>query len=220
MRASVAFLLRVWQKLPRGCLAMTVFAALSGILAGCASAINEKSMVNHFRAGQQFEFNKDYGSAREQYWMALANARLGGAEPETVSMLAYNFARMTGYTCHFDEAETYFVESLALEESVSGPESALTSMRLFELARLNYDQGRYDKSVGFYRRAIPIAEKLGVGRSDPIALAAALDEYGDALGRVDETAAAAARQQASRLRDANPGRQPDFVPVRYTCRSG
>ena len=72
---------------------MTVAAALSVIMVGCASAINKKNAEIHFRAAQQFDAKKDYASAREQYWMALVNARLAGAvasfEPDWVVLAGW-----------------------------------------------------------------------------------------------------------------------------------
>lgn len=82
-----------------------VICAIVLVLTGCTSSLNTKESAIHFQAAQHYEFTQDYTSAREQYWKALVNAKLAKADPYTISMLTYNFARMTGYTCHFDEEQ-------------------------------------------------------------------------------------------------------------------
>ncbi len=193
--------------------------AISLTLCGCVSDINKKEANIHFEAARRFEFQKDFVSAREQYGKALIDARLAGADQTTISMLTYNYGRMSGYTCHFDEAEQMLLQALELEKGSTGPESSIYSMRLFELARLNYDRGQFDKSAKYYSQGIPIVEQLGVATSDPIGLANALREYGSALSNIGRTSAAAeALQNARRLEDANPGKKPGIVPERYICK--
>jgi tetratricopeptide (TPR) repeat protein len=58
--------------------------------------------------------------------------------------------------CKDKEAEALLLKALKLEDSVNGPESYLTSMRLFELAWLYYDHGRYDKAIQFFQRALDL----------------------------------------------------------------
>jgi hypothetical protein len=47
-----------------------------------------------------------------------------------ISRLTYNLGRVKGQRCKHEEAEALLLEALRLEEKSSGPESALTSMRL------------------------------------------------------------------------------------------
>ena len=182
------------------------------------AALNQKEAEIHFQAAQRFDVSGDYVSAREHYWKALVNARASNAPPATMSMLAYNFGRTTGYTCHPDEAEKYLLEALQLEAGVTGPESNSSTMRLLELARLYFDRGDHYKASVFYGRGIPILENLDVSKSDPIALAEALDEYAVSLAKVGRTAdSAAIQQRASDLRRSNPGSKARFVHTRYKC---
>lgn len=54
-------------------------------------------------------------------------------------------------------------------------------MRLFELARLNAGNGYCEKSLDFYKRSIPIVEKLDIEHSDPIGHATVLEHCAETL---------------------------------------
>jgi hypothetical protein len=186
------------------------------VVGGCANPINQKTASNYYQSAVDAEIGGDFVFAERQYDRALINARLGHSPDAGVSAAMYGAGRMKGYLCKFDEAEPLLVESLTLEEKVTGPESAITTKRLFELARFYYDRGQFEKSVPYFARGIPAVEKLGVGTSDPIALADALDEYSIALagiGRSPESAEA--KKRSSDLRSKNVGKRASFVPVRY-----
>lgn len=87
------------------------------------------------------------------------------------------------------------------------------------MARLNYDQVRYKDAAEFYARGTPIVERLGLDKSDPIALANALDEYADALNRIGNgVESEVIKQKSLALRQMNPDRKADFVAVRYKCK--
>ena len=189
------------------------------LLIACVSDINRKEAQIHFEAAQRYDIQGDYTSAREQYGKALVDARLAGVDPATISMLTYNYGRTTGYTCHFEEAEKYLLEALNMEKNITGPESGVSTKRVFELARLYFDQGQYAKSAVYYANGIPLVEKLGAAQSDPIGLANAMDEYAVALANVGKTSdAATAKQRAAQLREQNPRARAGFVPTRYKCK--
>ena len=48
---------------------------------------------------------------------------------------------MAGYICDYESATEALTHAYELESEVSGPESGISSMRLFELARLNAGNG-------------------------------------------------------------------------------
>lgn len=187
-------------------------------ISGCAGSLNRKEAQIHFETAQRFDRQGDFTSAKEHYAKALVNARLAKADSATLSMLTYNYGRTAGYTCQLAEAEKHLLEALEMEKSISGPESSISTMRLFELGRFYFDQAKYEKSVSFYAKGIPAVEKLGISHSDPIGFADALDEYSTALAQSGKTAeASTAKQQANQLREKNKGAKAGFVPVRYKC---
>ena len=187
-------------------------------LAGCVSAINTKEAQIHYEAAQQYDSAGNFAAARDQYWMALVDARLADLDQATISMLTYNYGRTAGYTCKPGVAGKYLLESLELEEGVTGPDSANTTRRLFELARFHYDQADYQEAVHYYKEGLPKVVALGIEESDPIAFADALDEYSVALTRAGRPAEAVApKERAAALRAENPGATASFVPARYLC---
>jgi len=196
-----------------------VVVALFVALGGCATAINRHNAENYHQAGLQAEWNGDYELAERNFYRALVNARSGNSPKAGISMAEYNLGRIKGYLCKHKEAEELLLDALKLEVEVTGPESGVTSKRLFELARLYYDQGKYDKAAQYYSRAIPIVKKLGVEKSDPIALADAMDEYSVSLSKSgNKTKASEVKSEASALRKNNPGAKAKFVPTRYNTR--
>ncbi|MFO1434914.1 MAG: tetratricopeptide repeat protein [Gammaproteobacteria bacterium] len=197
-----------------------VIVALLGmvLLGGCgfAEQVNMKNADKYYDLGLQAEAQGNYAGAREAFWRAWVNARDGNGSPEYQSAVLYNLGRMTGYTCNFPEAENLLREALDRELKISGPESANISKRLFELARLNYDQKKYAQAAEFYERAIPACIHLGCLESDPIIVANSYDELNKAyesVGDLDKAKNAAAK--AAEIRAKNPGAQAQFVPVRY-----
>lgn len=132
------------------------------------------------------------------------------------SRATYNLARARGYLCKFEDAEKLMAAALDIEEKVSGPESGVISKRLIESARLHFDRGEFDKSIPFFARGMPMLANLGVAKIDPIGLANTYDDYASALTHTGKNAEAdAAKQEADRLREANPGRAARYVPARY-----
>jgi tetratricopeptide (TPR) repeat protein len=201
--------------------AKSLLLVISGVaICSCAfvSSVNMKEAEIHYQAAHNYEAQGDFASAREQYWKAFVAARSGGAKPEVISMLAYEFGRITGYTCHLDESEEFLMESLRLEEGFSERNSRNKGIRYFELARLMYDQNRYKEAANFYSKALREVESKNSLEADPIAFAGVYEEYGDALARSEgEVAAQEARRKARNLREKYPDRQAKFKPVRYKC---
>ncbi|MFO1324883.1 MAG: tetratricopeptide repeat protein [Burkholderiales bacterium] len=191
-------------------------AVLVAALSGCANPINQRTATNYYQAAVDAEVAGDYRLAERNYERALVNARLGHSPDAGISAAMYGLGRMKGRACRYDEAEKLLLESLRLEETVTGPKSATTTMRLFEIARLYYDQGKYVASLPYFRRGMMGVKTLGVQRTDPIALADALDDYATALANAQQPSDAdAVRREASDLRQRNPGAKAIFKPVRY-----
>jgi tetratricopeptide (TPR) repeat protein len=193
---------------------LSVIAATGGC--GFTEQVNLKNADTYYHLGLQAEARGDFVGAKEAFWRAWVNARDGKASPAYQSAVLYNLGRMTGYTCDFAEAEKLLHDALDRELKISGPESGNTSKRLFELARLNYDQGKYVQAAEFYEKAIPACIRLGCLETDPIIVANSYDELGkayQAIGSVDKGKDAVAK--AADIRAKNPGAEARFVPVRY-----
>jgi tetratricopeptide (TPR) repeat protein len=186
------------------------------LLAACASPINQYNAANYHDSGLRAERAGNYQLAETNYERALINARLGHSPDAGVSMAMYNLGRVKGYLCKYDESQQLLSEALALEEKVSGPESGISTMRLFELARLHFDREQYEASLPYFARAIPAVQRLGIESSDPIAFADALDQYATALGETGRSQESSDRKrEAAALRASNPDKSAVFKPVSY-----
>ncbi|MBI5890572.1 MAG: tetratricopeptide repeat protein [Nitrosomonadales bacterium] len=188
---------------------------LVALISGCANPINERTAYNYYKMALRAEAIRDYASAEQNYDKALFNARIAHSNA-TISASMYGLGRMKGYLCKYDDAEKLLLSSLTLEEKITGPESSITTMRLFELARLNFDRGQYGAALPYFGRGIPAVKKLGIETSDPISLANEFDEYAIALGKTGhKDMSESAIKEAATLRQNNPGRKVTFTPVRY-----
>lgn len=194
---------------------LIVFITLA--LASCANPINQHTAANYHGWGREAERAGNYTLAERNYERALINARLGHSSDAELSMVMYNLGRVKGYLCKYDVAEQLLTEALKLEEKVTGPDSGIVTMRLFELARLQFDREQYAASLPYFGRAIPAVKKLGVESDDPIALADVLDQYAVALGKTGQSMDSAERKrEADVLRAKNPGKAARFKPISYS----
>ncbi|MCZ8253026.1 MAG: tetratricopeptide repeat protein [Hylemonella sp.] len=186
------------------------------LLAGCANPISQHNAAKYHEWGQEAERARNYQLAERNYERALINARLGHSPDAGVSMAMYNLGRVKGYLCKYDESQQLLTEALKLEEKVTGPDSSITTMRLFELARLHFDREQYEASLPYFARGVPAIRKLGVETSDPIALADMLDQYAVALARTGKSQESSERKEdADMLRAKNPSKSARFRPVSY-----
>lgn len=185
------------------------------LLGACATSINKVNADRYYELALQAEANRNWAEARQAYSRALVNARLGGAQVGYVSAVTYNLGRMVGYACDYDEAERLLLEALSLEEKVAPANAANLTKRWSELARLNFDQGKYKLSADWYAKAIPELERVGVLASDPIGFARYIEDYADALDKTNDLSANAWRKRASELRNSNPTKSANFLPTYY-----
>jgi tetratricopeptide (TPR) repeat protein len=203
---------------------MRTLAALMAAttLCGCGfvSAVNQKNAVRYHDAALAAEQSGDYKLAERDYFRALINYRDGGAPESYLSMELYNLGRMEGYNCKYEDAKGHLLDALHIEERLSARDDGIITKRLFELARLSYDRGQYAEAVTYYGRGIPAVRERGIEKTDPIALANALDEYATALrniGRPDEAMAPATEASAIRAKHRSEAAKYNFVRYTQSC---
>lgn len=199
------------RPLQRLALACLVLAA-----AGCYNPVDALFYDYDSDQGHDAEHAGDHATARSFYWRAYVNASMGHLGPKAESAALYNYARMTGMLCDFEHAHRSLEGALELEEQAEGPDGGLTSMRLYELARLCFDHQKYAEAARWYDRAIPLTRKAGFERSDPIGFANELDRYATALDETGDSARAAElRAESAHLHELHPGAMAFFVPDHY-----
>jgi tetratricopeptide (TPR) repeat protein len=193
------------------------------LLAGCAAPINQYNSEKYVQWAQDARDAGNYELAEQNYSKALINARLGHSPKPWISLIAYNLARMKAMLCKFGEAENLLQEALALEEQVSGRESGLVTMRLFELARVYDAAGRYPESIEYYEEAVRNIRALDFNSSDPIGFALVLDDYAEVLSKAGKGSESIRfKNEAEAIRSQNTGKQAVFKPDHYdqNCASG
>src|SRR5262249_55011513 len=158
---------------------------------GCANPMNVVHYDDYLACGLAASKAGDDNRAAMCYSRAVVNARIGHLGPKEESCALYNYGRAVGMLCEYELARDSFVEALRLEEEVEGPNGGFSSMRIFELARLNLDTGHDDQAVIWYERGIPLARSMAVDRSDPIGFANELDDFATALEHAGDSARAA-----------------------------
>ncbi len=181
-------------------------------LAACVTAIPPSQGIH---SGNIAYERGDYVQAKESFSSALQLATQQNWKPH-VATAKYGLGRSLGQLCQFSEAEKYLLEAANLESEISGGKGIHLSQDYFELARLYYDYGKFDKSVPYFQKAVPLAEELRVASSDPIGYANVLEDYAVALSKVgDANQAKAIEQRIAALRQSNSGKSAGFKIVRF-----
>jgi len=189
-----------------------VIAASTLTLAACVTALPSSQGI---QSGNIAYHRGDYVQAKESFSAALQLATQENWKPD-IATAKYGLGRSLGQLCQFSEAEKYLIEAASLESEISGGKGIRLSQDYFELARLYYDYGKFDKAVPYFQKAIPLAEELGVASSDPIGYANVLEDYAIALSKIgDGNQTKAITQKIDTLRQSNPGKSASFKIVRF-----
>lgn len=178
-----------------------LFVVIVGlVLSGCATDINRVVARETMVGGAIAQKQGDWNAARLNFAKAVVNARLAGAPDQTRAVLHYEYGRSLGVTCFFDLAEQELSTALELDRKSGQPEY----LALNELARLNFDQGRYDKALAYFTLAQGSMQKFDAEKRAPAAYSDVLDEMSRsaaALQRTEEAGRLAA--EAKRVRSAS-----------------
>lgn len=178
-----------------------IFIITSFLLAGCASEIQERNAQNYTLIGAQAQARGDWDTARRAYARAVVNAELAKLPPTTRAPLTYEHGRSLGVTCFFDLSESELNMAYELDKEAGNP----LYLSLTELARLTFDQDKFQVSVDYFERAITELDKINAAKKAPIAYADILTEYSIALSKADRKVEAANHlRKAEKIREANP----------------
>jgi len=186
------------------------------LVTGCANPINRVTYKRYYQGGMAAEQSQEYEKAKENYYRALVNARIGNLGPQDNASAAYSLGRMLGILCDHDNAEKMLLEALQFDEQSHGP----VHMSFIELARLKLDQGKYSESVVYFEKALPLVDKNEYIEVDPIGFAVIFGEYSDALtkaGRQVDSVKFTARSE--QFRNDYPDRKAvaERTPYKENC---
>jgi len=182
---------------------LTYIICIATLISSCAAPINRKTSEITAQAGYLAQQQGDWDAARRNYAKALVNAELGNEPSQKVAVLNYEYGRSLGVTCFFDEAEKYLSKAMKADREINGP----VHMSILELARLNYDQKKYQEAANYYNELLQIYEKHNAEKQDPVGVANVFTEYAVALKAIGQNAKSSSfNQRAVALKSINNGK--------------
>lgn len=174
---------------------------ITALTGGCAAPINLRNTEAHAQAGYAAEANGDWETARRQFAQAVVNADLGDADPSGKRKVNYEYGRVLGIMCSWQDSEQYLLRSKQFSEQ-SGRSPYLS---LYELGLLNEKQGNASQAAKYFAELIPLMEKENLRAKYPLGVADVYDRYAAALVATGHaTEAQARRAEAQAIRSANP----------------
>jgi len=127
------------------------------LVVACANPLNRETYRRYTEAGDQALANGRPDLAEQNYYRAAKNVEWGNLSPAEKSGALFNFANAKLRLGKFAEAVPLLLESLALEETVSGPSSAFTMKRHFGLAIAYLGSQQEEKGVPYLLKTVPFA---------------------------------------------------------------
>jgi tetratricopeptide (TPR) repeat protein len=121
---------------------------------------------------------------------ALCTRALGGADgaglaPDIRSGRLYQLGRIKRQLSKFTEGEDLLRQSLAIEEELSGPDSAAAGLRLLELSLVLAGQERWEEGARILERALPLTDQLT--DKERASMAKVLKHYAGQLEKTGQT---------------------------------
>ncbi len=188
------------------------------ILVGCANPLNRNTYNKYYRWGAAAEQNENYELAKENYYRALVNARIGNLEPQYHAASSYSLARILGILCDHENAEFLLLEAVKFDAESNGP----IHMSYTELAKLKLDQKKYDEAAPYYEKLLSIVDNQEFIDSDPIGFSVIFNEYSQALSQLGRgNDAAQYRKRSEELRKKYPEKKAvaERTPYTINCKN-
>ncbi len=149
-------------------------------------------------------------AAEELCTMALGEDNGADLKPEIRSERLYRLGNIKRSQDKYPEALELMSQSLAIEESLSGPDSPATGTRLLRMALIVAAQEQWEEGVGYVERALSLAAHLD--ERDQETLVTVLKLYAMRFERTQQPELAsrfrAAHDELKQGREAKPGPRP------------
>jgi tetratricopeptide (TPR) repeat protein len=157
------------------------------LAAGCGTWDPTKgiSAKSHADAGAAFERQGLWRQACAEFEAAAHDLEKDVPGGPLYAVVYYEYGRCLGVTGRFDESEVWLKKALDRDRKRKGP----FYLDLTELARLNFDQGKFSDAITYFEPLSQELDRIGAPSQTPAAYSDILREYADALmkvGRVDE----------------------------------
>lgn len=157
------------------------------VVAGCGSWDPTKgiSAKGHADSGAAYERQGAWWQARSEFEAAARDLEKDVPGGPLYAVVYYEYGRCLGVTGRFEEAEVWLKKALQRDQARRVP----TFMDLTELARLNFDQGKFAEAISYFEPLIQELDRIGAPTQTPAAYSDILREYSEALvkvGRIDD----------------------------------
>lgn len=189
---------------------------VAGVLAGCAAPINVRNAEAHAQAGYAAKARGDWETARRQFAQAVVNADLGDANPSGKGQVNYEYGRVLGIMCSWEEAEKYLLRSKQFSEQAG----RAPYLSLYELGLLNEKRGNAAQAAKYFSELIPQMERANLREQYPLGVADAYERYADALEATGQSVEVKSkRAEARAIRVAHPDAKPfgSVTPYGTAC---
>lgn len=161
---------------------MVLLAAVIFSLVSCYVPFNRKHFHLYYSAGIKAVDKGDLRGARRNFGRALTNAESGHMKPSIRADVLFHYARVLGNLCEHQTAEKEFLRARELTGKISGDEGRFKRYHInAELGRLNFDIGRYSRSIPYYEEAVSLAVEFPDTQTPPPGFEKLLTDYSDAL---------------------------------------
>ena len=186
------------------------------VLTGCASSVNQRNAAKYWDAAIAARDQGNWSLARSNWSKMIINGDLGGLDQRNMSIAYYEYGRASGILCMWEEAEKGLKKSLEIDRSNSGP----IHLPLIELARLNFDRGKYGQAAEYFEEAKSIVDSFNAETRDPLGYAEFLDELSESIEKSNADGKTTSyRERADELRAAFPNgtKHTDRTPYGTQC---
>lgn len=176
-----------------------IFAVV--LLTACANPVVKHNALRYEQAAISNTQAGNWNEARKQWAKAVVNSQGSGESTTTRAIRWYEYGRALGVTCFYEKSEQALLKAHELDREAGEP----LFLSLTELARLNYDQHKYQAAIEYFDRAFEELDKADGAKEAPHAYADLLDEYGDSLKAIsEEEKAKQAHMRAQQMRKEDP----------------
>ncbi len=122
------------------------------LMSGCANPLNQVTSIRYGDQCAEAERAGRLDIAEEACYRALVNVHIGNLGDEQKSIRLYDLGRIKRQLGKFDEAESLFKESLAIEDKQANPSHEKIGRRLAELAAVYGQKEQYQAGTPYVER--------------------------------------------------------------------
>lgn len=171
------------------------------LLVGCSNPVNRHTAIRYAEQAESEMIQGNWFNARMGLGRAITNAKIGGFDDRSMSILWYQYGRSSGVICDWAEAERGFEQSYELDKKTGTPAYTASA----ELAEMYLFREMYKQAVEYFDRAHTELIEAQVDKQHPLSYVVFLKDYADALDHVNQKQKANEyREKAEAVLMANP----------------